>query len=96
MPDNIQEEEPVTLTIKNVDPVWRELFNDACSINGKDRGDVINDLFRYYVGETYGHESADTMYEHTAESRAFRRARRERKKAERSIGEEFSGPAGMD
>ena len=52
----------VTLTIKGVDPVARELFNRACR-GYRPRGEVISELMRSYSEEVYGKGCYEAMKE---------------------------------
>lgn len=64
-----EDDEKVTLQVKNVSAVVRELFNTACRGGGLDRGDVLNELMYRYVEDRYGVASAKSMTELEVEHR---------------------------
>ncbi len=83
MEDKPEDEiERVTLSIKNVDPVWRNIFTQWCNVRGEDRGEVITRLMRQEIENRYpSPEGALMAYEEEAERIIQMKQRREQGKA---------------
>lgn len=56
----------VTLSIKDVDPAVRHLFNRACAVSDGSRGEIISQLMREFGYLTFG-ERANSIVEHYEE-----------------------------
>lgn len=52
-----------TLTIKDVCPISRHLFNEACSSINKTRGEVISEMMREKANEVFGEGGAQAIAE---------------------------------
>lgn len=50
-----------TLTIKDVCPINRHLFNEACSSINKTRGEVISEMMREKANEVFGEGGAQAI-----------------------------------
>ncbi len=50
-----------TLTIKDVCPISRHLFNEACSSIYKTRGEVISEMMREKANEVFGEGGAQAI-----------------------------------